>query len=146
VKTEVKTMEFTLSRTMRGAAADLYDAWLDPKCPGGLWFGVERVILNTTVDGLFYHVVAHEGKSWAHYGRFTRLDRGRVIEYTWVSEATRGLESLVTITLARHDDGTEVTLRHSNLPDDEMGLEHKAGWGWNLEMLAKKFDKVATGK
>jgi hypothetical protein len=122
VKTEVKTMEFTLSRTMRGAAADLYDAWLDPKCPGGLWFGVERVILNTTVDGLFYHVVAHEGKSWAHYGRFTRLDRRRVIEYTWVS------------------------LRHSNLPDDEMGLEHKAGWGWNLEMLAKKFDKVATGK
>jgi hypothetical protein len=26
-------------------------------------------------------------------GRFIRLERGRTIEYTWVSEATQGLES-----------------------------------------------------
>jgi uncharacterized protein YndB with AHSA1/START domain len=142
----VKTFEFTISRTMHGAAEDVYDAWLDLKSPGGLWFGVERVIINTVVDGLFYHVVKHEGKSWAHYGRFTQLERGRTIEYTWVSEATHGLESLVTITLARRDGGTELTLRHSNLPDDDMGREHQGGWTWYLDVLARKFDKVAAPK
>jgi uncharacterized protein YndB with AHSA1/START domain len=142
----VKTMEFTLSRTVRGAADEVFDAWLDPKSPGGLWYGVERAILNITVDGLFYHVVKHEGKSWAHYGRFTRLERGSAIEYTWMSEATRGLESLVTITLAGGNDGTEVTLRHSNLPDDDMGREHKGGWTWYLDMLAIKFEQVAAQK
>ena len=121
----MKTFDVTVSRVIRGSADQVFDVWLDPKSPGGLWFGVERVIVNPVVDGLFYHVVRHEGRSWPHYGRFIRLDRGRAIEHTWVSEATRGLESVVTITLAPRDGGTEVTLHHANLPDDEMGRGHK---------------------
>ena len=95
----MKTFDLTVTRTVRASADEVFDVWLDPKSPGGLWFGVERAIVNTVVDGLFYHSVKHEGRSWPHYGRFVRLERGRTIEYTWVSEATRGLESLVTITL-----------------------------------------------
>ena len=92
--------------------------------------------------GLFYHVVKHEGRSWPHYGRFIRLDRGRAIEHTWVSEATRGLETVVTITLAPRGGTTEVTLHHANVPDDEMGRGHKEGWTWYLNVLAERFDKV----
>jgi hypothetical protein len=40
----------------------VFKVWLDPKSPGGLWFGVERAIINPVVDGLFYHVVKHEGR------------------------------------------------------------------------------------
>src|SRR5512139_1702545 len=116
----MKTFELTLTRTVRGSADEIFDAWLDLKSPGGLWYGVERVIMNCEVDGLFFHTVLHEGKSWPHYGRFIRLDRGRAIEHTWMSEATRGLESVVTITLAPTADGTLVTLHHSNVPDDEL--------------------------
>jgi uncharacterized protein YndB with AHSA1/START domain len=137
-----QTFEVTVSRLIPGPATDVFDAWLDTKSPGGLWFGVERAIVNPVVDGLFYHSVQHEGRSWAHYGRFIRLDRGRRIEHTWVSEATRGLESVVTITLEPRDGGTEVTLHHANLPDDEMGRSHKDGWTWYLEMLGKRFEKV----
>jgi uncharacterized protein YndB with AHSA1/START domain len=138
----MKTYDLTVSRTVRGSAEAVFDVWLDPKKPGGLWFGVQRAILNPVVDGLFYHVVQHEGRAWAHYGRFIRLDRGQAIEYTWVSEATRGLESVVSITLAPKEGGTEVTLRHSGLPDDEMGHQHKEGWTWYLGALAERFDKV----
>ena len=141
---QIKTFDLTISRTIPGPADDVFDVWLDPKIPGGLWYGVERVILNPVVDGLFYHVVKHEGRSWPHYGRFIRLERGRTIEYTWVSEATRGLESIVTITLAARDGGTELTLRHANLPDDEMGRTHKDGWTWYLDVLAERFQKVAA--
>jgi len=140
----MKTFDFTVSRTVRGSAEEVFDVWLDPKGPGGLWFGVERVIANPIVDGLFYHSVKHEGRSWSHYGRFIRLDRGRTIEHTWMSEATRGLESIVTITLAPTTGGTEVTLHHANLPDDEMGREHQAGWTWYLDTLAQRFEKVGA--
>jgi uncharacterized protein YndB with AHSA1/START domain len=89
-------------------------------------------------------VVKHEGRSWPHYGRFIRLDRGRAIEHTWVSEATRGLETVVTITLTPGKDGTEVTLRHANVPDDEMGRGHQEGWTWYLNALGQRFEKLAA--
>ena len=64
------------------------------------------------------------------------------IEHTWVSEATRGLETVVTITLAPHAGGTEVTLHHANVPDDDMGRGHQEGWTWYLNVLAERFEKA----
>lgn len=140
----MNTFDLTVTRTIRASAEAVYDAWLDPTSPGGLWYGVERVILNPVVDGLFYHSVHHEGRSWAHYGRFIRLDRGRAIEHTWMSEATRGIETTVTVTLAPGEGRTEVTLRHVNVPDDDLGRGHKAGWTWYLDLLAERFEKRAA--
>ena len=34
----MKTFDLTVSRTIRGSAEDVFDVWLDPKSPGGLWF------------------------------------------------------------------------------------------------------------
>lgn len=141
---DIKTHDITISRVIQASAPDVFDAWLDPKSPGGLWYGVEKVIVTPVVDGLFYHAVQHAGRSWAHYGRFIRLDRGRTIEHTWMSEGTRGLESIVTITLEPQDGGTAVTLRHANIPDDEMGRGHKDGWTWYLNTLAERFEKSAV--
>jgi hypothetical protein len=53
-----------------------------------------------------------------------------------MSEATKGAESVVDVTLQARRDETEVTLRHSGIPDDEMGLQHKDGWTWVLSALA----------
>jgi uncharacterized protein YndB with AHSA1/START domain len=139
---DIKTHDITVSRVIPASAPDVFDAWLDPKSPGGLWYGVEKVIVNPVVDGLFYHAVQHAGRSWAHYGRFIRLERGRAIEHTWMSEGTRGLESIVTITLEPQDGGTAVTLRHANIPDDEMGRGHKDGWTWYLNTLGERFEKA----
>lgn len=60
-----------------------------------------------------------------------------LIEHTWVSEATKGVESVVTLTMQSRGNETEVTLRHSGVPDDEMGRRHKDGWTWILDMLAQ---------
>jgi uncharacterized protein YndB with AHSA1/START domain len=89
------------------------------------------------VEGLFYLAVKHEGRTWPHYGRFLEIDRPRRVEYTWVSEATQGVESVVTVSLPARADGTEITLRQSGVPDDEMGRRHKDGWSWILSMLAR---------
>ena len=84
-------------------------------------------------------VVQHEGRTWPHYGRFLRIDRPRKVEYTWVSEATKGLESIVAITFEPRGSQTEVTLRHTGVPDDDLGRQHKDGWTWMLSMLAERF-------
>jgi uncharacterized protein YndB with AHSA1/START domain len=135
----MKLTDITVTRMIPAPAEKVFDVWIDPKSPGGPWFGVERIILNPVVDGLFYHAVKHEGRTWPHYGRFLQIDRPRRVEYTWVSEATKGVESIVLFTLERKGDNTEVTLRHSGVPDDEMGRQHKEGWTWILSMLAEHF-------
>ena len=133
----MKLITITSERTIPASAQEIFDVWIDPKSPGGPWFGAERVIVNPAVDGLYYFAVKHEGKTWAHYGRFTRLERPRAVEYTWMSEATRGLESLVSVTFTPRDNQTEVKLVHSGVPDDELGRQHEEGWNWILSALAE---------
>lgn len=139
--------DLTISRTIAADAEAVFDAWIDPDYPGGLWFGCERIIINAVADGLFYNVFEHEGRPWPHYGRFVRIDRPRRIEHTWVSEATRGFETLVTLTLEPHAGKTVVTIEHTGLPDAEAARKHEAGWASMLAALADHFaSRYATAQ
>ena len=140
----MSSIDINLSRTVNATPEQVFNVWLDATSPGGPWFGAERVILQPQPDGLFYHCVQHQNRPWAHYGRFTRIEKPRVIEHTWVSEATQGRETVVTLTLEPRGRGTEVTLRHSGVPDDEMGRRHKDGWGFTLDAIAKRFGPAVT--
>ena len=142
----MKLTDITVSRTIAASPEQVFDVWIDPKSPGGPWFGAESVIVNAAVDGLFYFAVKHEGRTWPHYGRFIEIERPNRVEYTWVSEATKGVESIVALTFESRGDQTEVTLRHSGVPDDEMGHRHKDGWTWILSMLAERFERSQTAK
>lgn len=132
-------LELKLSRVIAAPPGDVFDVWLDSKSPGGPWFGCERVILNAAVDRLFYHSVRHAGREWAHYGRFICLERPRLIEHTWVSEATQGVETIVNLTFEPRAGGTEVTLNHSKVPDNPMGRQHEDGWNFVLGAIANRF-------
>jgi uncharacterized protein YndB with AHSA1/START domain len=138
--------DITVTRDIPAPVDKVFGVWIDPKSPGGPWFGADRVIVNPVVDGLFYIAIKHEGRAWPHYGRFLRIDRPRVVEHTWVSEGTKGLESVVTVTFDPRGDQTEVTLRHTGVPDDEMGRQHKDGWTWVLSMLAERFVSAPATK
>jgi uncharacterized protein YndB with AHSA1/START domain len=135
--------DLSISRLINASPAEVFDVWLDKDSPGGPWFGCARVILDPKVDGLFYHSVAHAGQTWAHYGRFVVLDRPRRIEHTWVSEGTRGLESVVALSFAPEGNATRVTLTHAGVPDDDFGRQHAEGWGYVLSAIEKRFAKRA---
>ncbi len=135
----MKLTDLTVTRMIPARAAAIFNVWMDPKSPGGPWFGAERIIINPAVDGLFYFAVMHEGRLWAHYGRFLKIERPQQVEYTWMSEATKGVESIVAVTFQAQGEQTEVTLRHSGVPDDDMGRQHQDGWTWVLSMLAERF-------
>jgi uncharacterized protein YndB with AHSA1/START domain len=139
------TIECT--RQIPASPEDVFDVWIDPACPGGPWFSPNnehqkgRTILDGKVDGLFYHSVSANGGSWTHYGRFTQLERGKVVEHTWVCEATKGRESTVTTTFEAREGGTFVKIVHTGVPDDEEGRHQKAGWSWILGALAETMKK-----
>jgi uncharacterized protein YndB with AHSA1/START domain len=135
----MKLTDITVARAIPAPAEQVFDVWMDAKSPGGPWFGSERTIMNPVVDGLFYLAVGHEGRTWPHYGRFLGIDRPRRVEYTWVSEATKGVESIVAVSFESHGEQTEVTLRHTGVPDDDMGRQHKEGWTWLLSSVAERF-------
>ena len=143
MKPQVKTTDLEILRQIPASPAEVYAVWTDPKHPGGPWYGSPKVIIDVKVDGLFFTAVEHENKSFAHYGRFTKLDAGTCCEHTWVSPATKGLESIVTTTFEAKDGGTLVRLRHAGVPDDEEGRMHAEGWAWVLGALS---DVMASKK
>src|ERR1700743_1896951 len=126
----MQTTELTVTRTIPATPEEVYDVWIDPKSPGGPWFGATKSIVNVAVDGLFYLAIGHESKMWPHFGRFGKLERPKVVEYTCMSESTKDLESIVAVSFEKQGANTLVTLRHSGVPDDEMGRKHKEGWEW----------------
>jgi uncharacterized protein YndB with AHSA1/START domain len=145
----MKLTNLEVSRQIPASPEDVYDVWTDPQCPGGPWFSPQsdgmqsKVLLDAKVDGLFYHRVTNTayGQSWVHYGRFTQLERGKVVEHTWVCEATKGLESMVVTTFEARDGGTFVKVSHTGFPDDEEGRGQVAGWKWLLGALAETIAK-----
>jgi hypothetical protein len=60
-----------------------------------------------------------------------------------MSEYTHGIETAVSVTFEPRKGGTEMTIVHRGVPDDEMGRRHERGWTWLLSRLetdlAEKF-------
>jgi uncharacterized protein YndB with AHSA1/START domain len=135
----MKLIDLTVTRTIPAPIEQVFDVWIDSNVPGSLWYGAHRVLLNPVVDGLFYLAVNHAGRIWPHYGRFITVDRPSRLEHTWVSEPTQGIETVVTVTFEARGDQTEMTLKHTGVPDDEIGRRHEEGWTWIMSKLAQQF-------
>jgi uncharacterized protein YndB with AHSA1/START domain len=150
----MKFIDVKLSRLIPGPAGDVFDVWFDPQCPGGPWHGAKKVIMNLAVDGMFYFGldraqarsktpgIADTGGLLGHFGRFTAIDRPRAVEHTWMSEHTRGIETTVSVTFEPHGGGTQMTIVHRGLPDDDMGQAHERGWSFLLARVAERLENV----
>jgi len=138
----INTTEINLTRLINASPEEVFEAWLDHTTPGSPWFGVSKAIVNPPkVDGLFYSMYQLAGREIAHYGRFTTLEKPHTIQHTWVSEGTRGMESLVTLTFTAVDEKTQVQVKHTNIPDDEEGRRHEHAWGYVLGAMRSRFGK-----
>jgi uncharacterized protein YndB with AHSA1/START domain len=151
----MKLFEVKLTRFIPGPAGEVFDVWFDPLCPGGPWHGAKKVIMNLAVDGMFYFgveravlekkgVVVHSPGLNGHFGRFVAIDRPRAVEHTWMSEHTHGIETTVLVTFEPCDGGTQLTVTHRGLPDDESGLRHQGGWMFLLGRVEQHFTGTRT--
>lgn len=127
--------------TWRGIEAPIGDAWkaLNDVEVFKEWVGMNSAARVDLREGGEFHIDMQCGadKTLPHHGRFVKLVKPKLMEFTWNSEFTNG-ESLVRIELKAVGGQTEMTLTHSGLPDAANAADHEAGWTEMAETLAKR--------
>lgn len=114
------------SRTLAAAPAALYLAFTSEL---ERWFAAPGTLCMTTAVGApFFWETEHDGQRHPHYGRFLALERDRRLEFTWITSATKGEDTIVTVTLATAGTGTALTLTHAGFPDEATRDRHATAW------------------
>ena len=132
------TFRTDVARDYEAKPEKVFDAWVNPSSVKAWLAEGEKAIVDPREDGLFYLEMPYERRNYPHYGRYLRVERPRLLEFTWVSEGTHGKESVVKIELAARGGKTELTLTHEGLPDQEMADSHHGGWSQFLESLTQR--------
>jgi uncharacterized protein YndB with AHSA1/START domain len=87
-----------------------------------------RCDMDVRVGGQYRIDMMSEGELDPHTGEYQRVEPPGLLEFTWISAATKYRASLVTVELLDRGSETEVVLTHSRLPDQPSADAHQAGW------------------
>jgi uncharacterized protein YndB with AHSA1/START domain len=115
---------FTLTTTIPASPQEVYEAWLDSLAHSEMTGGAATMS----------NEVGAEVSAWDTYitGRNLELVPGERIVQTWrTSEfGDEHEDSIVTLTLEPVEEGTLLTLEHTNVPDEQRSYEEN-GWQEN---------------
>ena len=128
---------YTLTSIIPATPEEIYEAWLDSLSHAEMTGG----------EASMSDEVGAEVSAWDGYisGRNLELVPGERIVQSWRTGqfADEHGDSIVTITLEDADDGTLLTLVHSNVPDDQRSYE-EGGWESNyFEPMRVYFTRLA---
>jgi len=121
----------------------VYDAWTDP-AQLRQWFGPENVrtrsiTADVRVGGKYrWDLTSPEGEEMSAFGEYKELVPGKKIVFTWQwddDEAWKDRSSVVTVELFERRSGTELRLKHEQLPSEESRDRHNEGWNSLLDRL-----------
>ena len=139
--------EVQLKRRLAATPDEVYSAWTDAKSLSQWMFGLRGGRAETTADvrvGGKFHIDMFDGDGnvYPHDGEYLRLERPRLVELSWISRATDGQRSIVTVEMLPAGDGeTDLTLTHRLLPSDESAGRHGQGWSIVFDNLADYVSK-----
>jgi uncharacterized protein YndB with AHSA1/START domain len=137
----IKTGKIVIKHTFPATVDELFDAWLDPESlaqwmhPGTTSRCTASV--DARVGGAFEVVMHYENGARRHYGEYRAIERNKKLVFTWYSDATHHIETLVTVEFHAVSANTEIVLTHERMPDHEAGLKHTRGWTSALELLER---------
>jgi len=135
-----------IKRFINAPRARVYAAWTDPaqlrEWFGPVWVRTCELVAEARVGGEFrWDVINCDGKEVTIRGDYREVVPGEKIVFTWKhcdDELWENRISTVTVELSDGDGGTELRLKHEQLPGDEL-REDRTPRGWNsvLDRLEK---------
>jgi len=91
-----------------------------------------------------WDLINQEGEDMTVFGEYRELVPGKKIVFTWQwddDDVWENRTSIVTVELSDRDGGTELLLKHEQLPSEESRDRHNEGWNSVLDRLEKFFSR-----
>jgi uncharacterized protein YndB with AHSA1/START domain len=147
-KTPEKKTSLEIKRFINAPRSRVYEAWTDP-AQLKEWWGPEGVRTHSfaadpKVGGKYrWDLFNQEGEEMTVFGEYRELVPEKRIVFTWKWDDDDDWESrnsVVTIELSDRDAGTELTLRHEQLPSEPSRDRHTEGWNSVIDRLENFFN------
>jgi len=112
---------FTLTAKFPASPKEIYDAWLDSDAHSAMTGGSPTIISNEVGKPF----AAHNANLW---GKNLELVPNKKIVQTWRTTGFKSTDedSQIEVLLEEDKEGTLLTLKHSNVPEQEIHVEQ--GW------------------